>query len=423
MTKNTAIHAAVLQSQDNDLLNQWGFSQFIESAINYGFFHELLTTAKPVGPTIEYANKKMVNFASINILNTHSEPDVLAHFHEASNEYGLTTGGSRVTQGVCEAHLRVENKLCDITGKGRALSFASGLLANVGFVNAMSAQFNFSSACGVNNRDTVFILDRDSHWSLWKATSHLSFGKQVFAFKHNNPMDLNRVLAKVSKQGRKIVVIFESVYSSDGSIAPIGKLLDICEQYSAVSYVDDANGFMIYGNANRPFYEEFRHLNRATFIMVSFSKSIGLEGGAIAGPSDFINAFEVLSGTSMFTAAIQPPTASTIHYILGKLQDNPSIMDSYLKKCADLRKSLQEIGCKLSDTPSYITSVLIGEDVKAVAVWKECFDHGFIVPMFRYPAVKPNQALIRLMLNNHHTEEQIHSLLVLLKELKNRYEF
>jgi 8-amino-7-oxononanoate synthase len=423
MAKTTSIHAAALQSQDNDVLNQWGFSKFVESAINYGFFHELLTTAKPVGPTIEYANKSMVNFASINILNTHCEPDVLAHFHEASNEYGLTTGGSRVTQGVCEAHLCVENKLCDITGKGRALSFASGLLANVGFVNAMSSQFNFSSSCGVNNRDTVFILDRDSHWSLWKATSHLPFGQQVFAFKHNNPIDLNRILAKVSKQGRKIVVVFESVYSSDGSIAPIGKLLDICEQYGALSYIDDANGFMIYGNDNRPFYDEFRHLNRATFIMVSFSKSIGLEGGAIAGPTDFIHAFEVLSGTSMFTAAIQPPTASTIHYIMGKLQDNPAIMDRYLKKCADLRESLQEIGCKLNDTPSYITSVMIGEDAKAVSVWKECFDHGFIVPMFRYPAVKPNQALIRLMLNNHHTEEQIHSLLVLLKELKNRYKF
>jgi 8-amino-7-oxononanoate synthase len=347
----------------------------------------------------------------------------LAYFQEACGIYGLTTGGSRVTQGVCKAHVEMEKELCRITGKEQALSFASGLLANIGYINAMSAKFNFSPTCNIDNSDTIFILDRDCHWSLWKASSHLKFGKQLFAFRHNSVRDLERILAKVNHLHKKVVVVFESVYSADGSVAPMGEIIDICEKYQALSFVDDANGFLIYGPENRLFAKEFAAMRRATFVMVSFSKSVGLEGGAIAGPQEYIHGFEVLSGTSLFTAAIQPPTASTIYYIMNKLTTHSEIMDNYLERALALRKTLEEKNFVLSETPSYITSVLIGEDEKAVQVYHEFLKEGLIVPMFRYPAVKPDNALIRIMLNAHHTQEQVDKLVSVLERLKLKYQF
>lgn len=406
-----------------DVNSRFGFEQFVTSALEEGFFHELLTTTKPVGPTICYDNMEMINFASINILNLHQKPEVLAHFREACGTYGLTTGGSRVTQGVCKAHVDMEDELCNITGRERAISFASGLLANIGFVNAMTSKFSFSPTCHVDNSDTVFILDRDCHWSLWKATSHLKFGKQLFVFRHNDAGDLEHVLAKVSQHHSKVVVVFESVYSADGTVAPMGDLLDACEKYQALSYVDDANGFLIYGPKQRLFSREFEAMKRATFVMVSFSKSIGLEGGAIAGPKAFIHSFEVLSGTSLFTAAIQPPTASTIRYIMNMLTSKPEIMDEYLNRSLKLRNVLEEKGFSLSETPSYITSILIGNDEKAVAIQDEFLKAGFIVPMFRYPAVKPDCALIRVMLNIDHTEAQLAKFVDVLEALKEKYKF
>ncbi len=413
--KDTSLH--------EDIDSRWGFELFANNAVNEGFFHELLTTAKPVGPTIFYDNMEMINFASINILNLHQEPDVLEHFREACGVYGLTTGGSRVTQGVCKAHVDMESELCRITGKERAISFATGLLANIGFINAMSSKFSFSSTCNIDNSDSVFILDRDCHWSLWKAASHLKFGKQLFVFRHNDVEDLERILSKVSVRHKKIVVVFESIYSADGTVAPMGALIDVCERYQALSFIDDANGFLIYGPENRLFSDEFEAMKRATFIMVSFSKAIGLEGGAIAGPKGYIHSFEVLSGTSLFTAAIQPPTASTIRYIMGKLTSQPEIMDNYLNRALGLRRILEEKGFSLSETPSYITSVLIGEDEKAVNVYHDFLEQGFIVPMFRYPAVKPDCALIRIMLNAHHTEEQVFRLVNVLEWLKIKHKF
>lgn len=406
-----------------DQTDLWGFNNFTDTVLKEGFSHNVLTTAKPVGPTIFYDNKEFINFASINILDLHETQDVRDHFHAAADKYGLTTGGSRVTQGVCEAHEKMEQRFCELTGKERSISFASGLLANIGFINAMSCAFRFSETCRINNCNAVFVLDHDCHWSLWKAASHLEFGKQVFSFKHNDPTDLNKLLAKLSVKHRKIVVIFESVYSADGSIAPMKKLFDICEHYNTLTYVDDANGFLIYGPKQRLFAAEFSQLKRADFVMASFSKAVGMEGGAIAGPEKFIHAFEVLSGTSLFTAAIQPPTASTISYIMDKLSAQPEIMDNYLERALALRKQLEENHFKLNDVPSYIISIFIGQDKKAEKVYEELLKEKIIAPMFRYPAVKPNQALIRIMLNAHHTQKQIDHFITVLTHLKEVYEF
>ncbi|WP_196592662.1 aminotransferase class I/II-fold pyridoxal phosphate-dependent enzyme [Pectinatus sottacetonis] len=411
-----------LTEQKNNL-NLWGFNNFTNAAISEGFFHDVLTTTRPVGPTITYDDEEYINFASINILDLHQTSDVMDHFHRAADIYGLTTGGSRVTQGICKAHKEMEAKLCQITGKERAISFASGLLANIGFINAMSCKFHFSPTCNINNDDAVFVFDRDCHWSLWKAASHLKFGSQLFAFRHNDTADLKKLLQRLSPVHKKIIVVFESVYSADGSIAPMKKIFDICEAYNTLTYVDDANGFLIYGSKQRLFSEEFSQIGRATFNMVSFSKAVGMEGGAISGPEKFIHAFEVLSGTSLFTAAIQPPTASTITYIMEKLTKQPKIMDEYLNRSLTLRKRLLDKNFLLNPDSSYIISIIIGQDEKAVNVYKEFLQEKMIVPMFRYPAVKPDHALIRIMLNAHHTPAQIDSFIHVLERLQKKYNF
>ena len=401
----------------------WGVSKFVQGTKDEGFYHQVLATTKPVGPTISYKHADFVNFASINILDMHQEKDVMDHFKQACDIYGLTTGGSRVTQGISEANLKMEQEVCRVTGRERAISFASGLLANIGFLHAMSCKFQFSSTCYIDNSDAIFVLDRDCHWSLWKGVSHLQFGRQLFYFQHNDAADLDRILAKLTKHHKKIVVVFESVYSADGSIAPMEPIFDACEKYSAVSYVDDANGFMIYGRDNRPFAKEFSQMKRANFVMMSFSKAIGMEGGAVVGDNDVINSFEVLSGTSLFTAAIQPPTASTIQYIIQKLNAHPDIMDQYLKRSLDLRHQLETMALTLNEDPSYIISVMIGPDDKAVHVYDRFLAEKMIVPMFRYPAVKPGHALIRIMLNAHHTEAQIAHLVKVLGELQKECNF
>lgn len=394
---------------------RWGFQRFVASSVAEGFLHEPVIMQGMSGAEVTRNGRSYVNFSGINYLGWQQDARVLDAFVESARRYGLSTGGSRATQGICEPHLRLEDMLSTLHGKERTLSFASGMLANIGFINAMTARFGFSSRSAIDNRDAVLVFDRDCHWSLWKAASHLKFGESLLAFKHNDVTDLTAVLAKLG--GRKAIVVFESLYSSDGSVAPIGEILDVCQRFDALSYIDDANGFMVYGSPQRPFHEQFRHMRRADFIMVSLSKSVGLEGGAISGSAEFIDAFEVLSGTSIFTAAIQPPTADLAAFIIERLRANPWIMDDYLDRSAMFRLKLQASGLRLNDTASYITSVMIGRDDKAEQVRQALEQQGFCVPIFRYPAVKPNQSLIRLILHRLHTEPQIDRFVASLKDL------
>ncbi|MDB9404797.1 aminotransferase class I/II-fold pyridoxal phosphate-dependent enzyme [Microcystis aeruginosa CS-1036] len=409
-------------SQTSVKSHVWGNKKFLEDSEASGFLYRgILVMDGMSGSHIKRDGRELINLSGINFLGLQQEQHFIDMFCENTRQYGLATGGSRLTQGVCRPHILLEQKMNEIWQKEYTLTFGTGALANIGFMNAMTSSFGFDETVTIDNHDVVFVLDRDCHWSLWNPLSGLKFGSQVFAFKHNDPSSLEQVLKTI--QSPKIVVVFETVYSSDGSIAPVDQLLDICERYGALSYVDDANGFMIYGNPNRPFYKEYQTLKRATFIMVSFSKAVGIEGGAISGPEEFVKSFEILSGTSLFTATMQPATAATNLEIINYLESHPEIMDNYLKRCLQLRENLIDLGFHLNDTPSYITSIIIGEDEVAEQVRRDLLEMGYCIPIFRYPAVERGKALIRLMINNKHTDEDINLFVEALKKTRDHYQF
>lgn len=119
----------------------WGFSPFIQAARAEGLLYDIPVLQGPADATIRLGHIDLVNFASINFLGFQQEAEVLAQLTQAAQTYGLVTGGSRLLQGVSQAHARVEDLMCRLTGKERAITFASGLLANQGFLHAMSARF------------------------------------------------------------------------------------------------------------------------------------------------------------------------------------------------------------------------------------------------------------------------------------------
>lgn len=409
-------------SENADAIAKWGFTEFVQNGVkNANVYEDVPRLEGTSDAVIRVDGRELVNFGSCAFLGIQNDPRVLEHFKNATDRYGIVVGGSRATQGVSIAHKDLEGLLAQATGMQSAITFGSGMLANVGFVTAMGAKLSMGKDTSVNNTDTVFVLDRYSHWSLFRAVEHLRFGQTLFTFKHNDAKHLDEQLKRLA--GRKVVVVFESVYSADGSVAPVGDILDACERHGAVSYIDDANGFFVYGTDDRPYAQEYRDMRRADFVMVSFSKAIGLEGGGIAGSADAIHAFDVLSGTSMFTAAMQPPTASTAAYIMRTLMNDHSIVDGYLAQVAKFRTGLEEIGCTISPTPTYIISVFIGHDSTAERVRQEFINRGFLIPVIRYPAVKRNEAVMRLMPYGRHTGEQVDNFLQTLAEVKSEYGF
>lgn len=401
--------ASHIPATSADRLAPWAFDAFVEANTHETAYRPPVVDG-PVGPTIVRNGRELVNFASISFLDLERHLPVRRHFTEGAYAHGLSTSGSRMTQGICRPHQVLEETIARRTGKERAISFATGLLANIGFVHAMSSSAHFDAGIEVRNHDTVFVVDRDVHWSIWKGVEGLGYGRGVHAFRHNDVSDLARVLGRV--RARKTVVIAESVYSADGTMGPIVEILDACDRHGAISMIDDANGFMVYGPEHRPYAREAAAIrDRADFVMVSLSKAIGLEGGAIAGPAAAIDAFELLSGTSMFTAAIQPPTAHAADRTIEVLAAEPEIVDDYLAHAARLRRQMHEAGTPTTPTDSYMLSVPIGNDAAALQMREWFVEDGYLVPVFSYPAVSRNQALLRLFPHAGHTEEQMEGFL------------
>ncbi|MFJ8471204.1 aminotransferase class I/II-fold pyridoxal phosphate-dependent enzyme [Kitasatospora sp. NPDC094011] len=405
-----------------DRLAPWAFAAFVEANTHDTAYRPPVVDG-PVGPTIHRNGRELVNFASISFLDLERHLPVRGHFAEGARTHGLSTSGSRMTQGICRPHRVLEETIARHTGKEQAISFATGLLANIGFVHAMSSSAHFDTGIEVRNHDTVFVVDRDVHWSIWKGLQGLAYGRHVHAFQHNDVADLARILDRVRSggRGRKTVVIAESIYSADGTMGPIVEILDECDRHGAVSMIDDANGFMVYGPEHRPYAREAAAIReRADFVMVSLSKAVGLEGGAIAGPAPAIDAFELLSGTSMFTAAIQPPTAHAAERTIAALADDPRIVDDYLAHAARLRRRMHEAGTPTTPTDSYMLSVPVGSDAAALQMREWFVGDGYLVPVFSYPAVPRNQALLRVFPHEGHTEEQVDGFLETLLDYRRR---
>lgn len=180
--------------------DRWGFKHFVNTSVSEGFLRDPIIMQGMSGPRIMRNGQSFINFSGINYLGWQQDESILSAFCASVMRYGLSTGGSRATQGVCEAHHSLEQILSRHHGKDKTLTFASGMLANMGFINAMTAKFNFSSTSKIDNRDTVLIFDRDCHWSLWKAAAHLKFGEQLLTFRHNDIADLERVLGLVGSK-------------------------------------------------------------------------------------------------------------------------------------------------------------------------------------------------------------------------------
>ncbi|QKW38469.1 pyridoxal phosphate-dependent aminotransferase family protein [Actinomadura sp. NAK00032] len=400
---------------------KWGFSDGVRMVREAGLMPADVPAIDGAnGTVVHIAGRRFINFRCVDFLGWQHDEDVVAHFTDAARTYGLANGGSRA-QAISRPLREIERQVCEIYGKESAITFASGMLATVGFVHAMTSKIQVTSTITADFSDVVFLMDRACHWSMWKAVEKMQPGRQLFSFGHNDVERLRTLLAR--HQGKRVIVGFQSVYSGDGSVAPIGAITDLCAEYDAVSYVDDANGFMVYDHETGPYTDEFRKLSQATFVMTSFTKAIGMVGGAIAGPADAAKVIEYFSGTSMFTAALQPPTASTIAHIIGRSREDRQRVDDYLSMVAWFREQLISVGCDLNDNPSYIISIHVGDERVAEVVRCELQEHGYLVSVFRYPAAERGKALLRIIPNLRHSKEHMEGLADTLKLLKGKYQF
>ena len=342
--------------------------------------------------TVKFQGREVIMLGSNNYLGLTNHPKVKEAAQQAIAKYGTGCAGSRFLNGTLDIHIELEEKLAKLVGKERALVFSTGFMVNQG---------TLSSLVG---RNESIIVDRTDHASIIDG-ARLSFGN-VRKFKHNDMENLELVLQGEADNSKLIIV--DGVFSMEGDLAKLPRIVELAATYDAVVMVDDAHGVGVLGKEGRGTCNHFGLTDQVHLIMGTFSKSLASVGGFIASDADTIHFIQHMSRALMFSASMPPGSVASVSAAVDVMLEETWRHEALWHNNDLMRQRLKDAGFNTGPSETPIIPAVVGEDLAAFAMCRRLIDEGVFVNPVVSPAVEPGNALIRLSLMATHTEDQIH---------------
>ena len=351
------------------------------------------------------AARPITVWCSNDYLGMGQHPAVLAAMHEAIDTVGAGSGGTRNISGTTHYHVQLEAELADLHGKEAALLFTSAYVANDSTLATLAQLFP-----GV-----VIFSDEKNHASMIAGIRHGGGPKHIW--RHNDIEDLEAQLKKYDRATPKIIA-FESVYSMDGHIAPIGAICDLAEKYGAMTYLDEVHAVGLYGPRGGGIAERDGVMHRVDIINGTLAKGFGVMGGYIAASRDCCDAIRSYAAGFIFTTSLAPAIAAGALASIRHLKSSQVERAQLQERAAEVKSRLTEAGLPVMQSPSHIVPVAIGDPVHCKAVTDALLEHYAIYAQpINYPTVPRGTERIRLTPSPVHNEAQVEQLISALTEL------
>ena len=369
----------------------------------------------PAGPVVEMEGRERIMLGSNNYLGLTGDPRVKEAAREALERFGTGLTGSRFLNGTLSLHLELERELADWMGAEEALVFTTGYLANTGAIGTL-----------LEPGDSV-ICDAGDHASILDAVSMSR--ARIRPFRHNRLDKLETMLRRAESDGGGVLVVVDGVFSMEGDLAPLPDIAALCREHGARLMVDEAHGVGVLGTRGAGACEAFACEDEVDLRMGTFSKSLASCGGFLAGPADVIDFLRVQSRSFMFTAAAVPAAIGAARGALSIIRsdEGPQLMAKVLDNARYLHGGLADLGYQVrepnrlpdgSEVITPIVPVLVGDDWRAVLLWKALYDAGVYVNVAIYPAVQRGGALLRTSVMATHEREHLDRALAIFERVK-----
>jgi glycine C-acetyltransferase len=365
-----------------------------EDIVEKGFDWKLRRLEGPSAPVCKVDGKEVIMLCSNNYLNLSNHPKIKEASKRAVDTHGAGSGSVRAIAGNMDLHEEAEKRLAGFKGTEAALIYQTGFAANAGLIPQL---------CG---KGDIFISDELNHGSIIDGVRLSKADRAVYG--HSDMAECERVVKEASeKDYRRMLILTDGVFSMDGDVAHMDRIVEIALQYGAMTYVDDAHGEGVIGPDGRGIGAHYGIAGKIDVEMGTFSKAYGVVGGLIAGSEDLKKFAYNKSRTWLLSGSHPPAVAAAQIAAINVLETEPIHVERLWENTEYFKKEIQAIGFDTGSSTTPITPVICGESHKAKELSARLFEESIFGLPIVFPMVARDKARIRTMMNAGLTREHL----------------
>jgi len=343
------------------------------------------------GQFVIIGGKKYLNFTTYSYLGLLGHPKINEAAKAAIDRFGSGTHGVRILAGTTSIHVALENRIATYKKTDDSIAYSSGYVTNLSTISTLTG-----------NGDEIF-CDIINNASIYDGC--LLSRAKFTRFKHNDMEDLENHLKNSKAVGKLIVV--DAVFSMDGDIAPLPKLIELARKYDCLLMVDEAHSLGVLGKTGHGIMEHFGLKEGIDIQMGTLSKTIPAIGGYIAAKKDIIDLLKYNARAFVFSAALPPPAAEAARVSFDVLEEEQWRLERLRDNISYYIKSLNQAGFDTGVSQTAIVPIILKDEWMTLETTRLLFEEGvFIMPILP-PAVPPNTSRLRANVTASHTREDI----------------